>query len=127
MKLFKVKFQTSNTSNIFYAFVIAGNETEAKKIVEEEIWSLAGITILSVAEEERNKIKSRQAEGIAVAKEKGVKFGRPSIEYPKEFIPTYRKWKEGSLKAVDAMRLLGLKKTTFYKLVKQYEENGEEK
>ena len=39
MKLFKVKFQTSNTSNIFYAFVIAGNETEAKKIVEEEIWS----------------------------------------------------------------------------------------
>ena len=52
MKLFKVKFQTSNTSNIFYAFVIAGNETEAEKIVEEEIWSLAGITILSVAEEE---------------------------------------------------------------------------
>ena len=75
----------------------------------------------AVAEEERNKIKSRQAEGIAAAKEKGVKFGRPSIEYPKEFIPTYRKWKEGSLKAVDAMRLLGLKKTTFYKLVKQYE------
>ena len=81
----------------------------------------------AVAEEERNKIKSRQAEGIAAAKEKGVKFGRPSIEYPKEFIPTYRKWKDGELKAVDAMRLLGLKKTTFYKLVKQYEENGEEK
>ena len=81
----------------------------------------------AVAEEERNKIKSRQAEGIAAAKEKGVKFGRPSIEYPKEFIPTYRQWKEGSLKAVEAMRLLGLKKTTFYKLVKQYEENGEEK
>ena len=81
----------------------------------------------AVAEEERNKIKSRQAEGIAAAKEKGVKFGRPSIEYPKEFIPTYRKWKDGELKAVEAMRLLGLKKTTFYKLVKQYEGNGEEK
>ena len=39
MKLFKVKFQTSNTSNIFYAFVVAGNETEAERIVEEEIWS----------------------------------------------------------------------------------------
>ena len=52
MKLFKVKFQTSNTSNIFYAFVIAGNETEAEKIVEEEIWSLGGIMILSVTEEE---------------------------------------------------------------------------
>ena len=35
MKLFKVKFQTSNTSNIFYAFVIAGNETESEKITEE--------------------------------------------------------------------------------------------
>ena len=52
MKLFKVKFQTSRTSDIFYAFVIAGNEIEAEKITEEEIWSLAGITILSVAEEE---------------------------------------------------------------------------
>lgn len=80
----------------------------------------------AVAEEERNKIKSRQAEGIAAAKDKGVKFGRPSIEYPKDFIPTYRKWKNGELKAVEVMRLLGLKKTTFYKLVKQYEENGEE-
>ena len=43
MKLFKVKFQTSKTSNIFYAFVIAENETEAEKITEEEIWSLSGI------------------------------------------------------------------------------------
>ena len=52
MKLFKVKFQTSNTSNIFYAFVIAENEIEAERIAEEEIWSLAGIMILSVTEEE---------------------------------------------------------------------------
>ena len=52
MKLFKVKFQTSKTSNIFYAFVIAGNKTEAEKIVEEEIWSLAGIMVLSIEEEE---------------------------------------------------------------------------
>lgn len=52
MKLFKVKFQTSITSDIFYAFVIAGNEIEAEKITEEEIWSLSGIMILSVTEEE---------------------------------------------------------------------------
>ena len=50
MKLFKVKCQTSN--DVFYAFVIAGNETEAEKITEEEIWSLAGIMILSITEEE---------------------------------------------------------------------------
>lgn len=81
----------------------------------------------AVAEEERNKIRSRQAEGIAAAKEKGIKFGRPSVEYPKEFIPTYRQWKEGNLKAVEAMRLLGLKKTTFYKLVKQYENDNKKR
>ena len=52
MKLFKVKFQTSKTSNIFYAFVVAGNETEAEKITEEEIWSLSGITIRSITEGE---------------------------------------------------------------------------
>lgn len=81
----------------------------------------------AVAEEERNKIRSRQAEGITAAKEKGIKFGRPSVEYPKEFIPTYRQWKEGNLKAVEAMRLLGLKKTTFYKLVKQYENDNKKR
>ena len=52
MKLFKVKFQTSRTSDTFYAFVIAENEIEAEKITEEEIWSLSGIMILSVTEEE---------------------------------------------------------------------------
>lgn len=81
----------------------------------------------AVAEEERNKIRSRQAEGITAAKEKGIKFGRPSVEYPKEFIPTYRQWKEGNLKAVEAMKLLGLKKTTFYKLVKQYENDNKKR
>ena len=52
MKLFKVKFQTSKTSNIFYAFIIAGNETEAEKITAEEFWSLPGIMSLSITEEE---------------------------------------------------------------------------
>ena len=52
MKFFKVKFQTSTTSNIFYAFVIAGNEIEAERIAEEEFWSLPGIMSLSITEEE---------------------------------------------------------------------------
>ena len=96
---------------------------EALEIIKNNVKPLRG-KLNSLRVQARKK---RQTEGIAAAKEKGVKFGRPSIEYPKEFIPTYRQWKDGELKAVDAMRLIGLKKTTFYKLVKQYEENGEEK
>ncbi|MGN1358678.1 MAG: recombinase family protein [Bacilli bacterium] len=75
----------------------------------------------AVAEEERNKIKTRQAEGIAAAKEKGIKFGRPKAEYPVLWDEIYKKWKNGEIKAVEAMKSLNLKKTTFYKLVKEYE------
>lgn len=72
-----------------------------------------------LAEKERVKIKIRQAEGIATAKKNGVKFGRPKIEAPDGFIEEVLKWKEGKQSATEAMRNLGLKRTTFYKLVKE--------
>lgn len=71
-----------------------------------------------VAENERKNIKERQREGIAVAKAKGVKFGRPSIPYPNNFEAVYNEWKSGRIKAVDAMKLLEVRKSTFYKMVK---------
>lgn len=77
----------------------------------------------AIAEEERNKIKARQAEGIAVAKEKGTHMGRPRAEYPIMWEETYKKWRAGEITATKAMELLQLKRTTFYKLVKQYEDN----
>lgn len=73
------------------------------------------------SENERKNIKQRQAEGIAIAKTKGVRFGRPETETPLDFPDVYKKWKNGEIKAVDAMRILSLKKTTFYKIVKKYE------
>lgn len=72
-----------------------------------------------LAEKERVKIKTRQAEGIATAKKNGVKFGRPKIEAPDGFIEEVRKWKEGKQSAMETMRNLGLRRTTFYKLVKE--------
>lgn len=74
-----------------------------------------------VAENERKNIKDRQKEGIAVAKAKGVKFGRPSIQMPDNFETQYKEWKEGKITAVKAYRTLNLTKTTFYKMVKKYE------
>lgn len=76
----------------------------------------------AIAEEERNKIKARQAEGIAAAKEKGTHMGRPKAEYPIMWEETYKKWKDKEITATKAMELLQLKRTTFYKLVKEYED-----
>ena len=78
----------------------------------------------AVAQLERDYLKERQAEGIAVAKAEGKYKGRKAIEYPKQWDKYYKMYQEGTLKAVDMMKLLELKKTTFYKLVKQYEEQG---
>jgi DNA invertase Pin-like site-specific DNA recombinase len=80
------------------------------------------LQILSyVAEQERNNIKQRQAEGIAAAQAKGKHLGRPKANYPGNWDAVYADWKADKIKAVDAMKILNLKKNTFYNLVKQSE------
>ena len=74
----------------------------------------------SVAEEERVKIHRRQEEGIAVAKAKGVVFGRPPISKPDNYEAVMALVDSGQLKSVEAMRELGVKKTSFYKLRQAY-------
>ena len=64
-------------------------------------------------------------EGIAIAKEQGKFKGRKAIEYPKQWDKYYKMMKDGTIKGVDVMRILDLKKTTFYKLVKQCENKEE--
>ena len=72
-----------------------------------------------LSEKERIKIKTRQAEGIAAAKQKGVKMGRPKTSLPANFESEVRKWKEGKQTATETMQALNLKRTTFYKLIKE--------
>ena len=80
------------------------------------------LQILSwMAEEERDRIRKRQREGIDVALKKGTVFGRPKVQVTEEFKEVYDRWKAGEMTAVKAMEELGVKKTTFYKLVKEYE------
>ena len=74
-----------------------------------------------VAQQERDNIKQRQSEGIAIAKAQGKHLGRPRAEYPGGFEEVYKEWKSGGITAKKAMSELGLKTTTYYKLVKQYE------
>ena len=75
----------------------------------------------TIAEQERETTLKRQAEGIAAAREKGVDFGRPKAEYPSDWAQVYVAWTSGGISARMAMERMGLKKTTFYKLVKLYE------
>ena len=81
------------------------------------------LQILSwMAEEERGRIRKRQREGIDLALQKGIQFGRPAVYVSEEFKEVYRKWQSGELTAVEAMQEAGVKKTSFYKLVRAFEE-----
>lgn len=68
-----------------------------------------------VAEREIDNIKTRQAEGIASAKSRGVKFGRPKTELPKDFLRAYELYQNGLIKVKDVMSMCNIAKSTFYK------------
>lgn len=67
-----------------------------------------------VSENEREEIRQRQAEGIAAAKERGVRFGRPSIPVPDDFEDICRRWRTGEMTMKKAAEVCGLKPQTFY-------------
>ncbi len=71
----------------------------------------------SIAQQERETIRQRQAEGIAAARTKGKHLGRPRAVKPDNWNEVIERWRIGEITAVEAMRLTGMKKSTFYKLV----------
>ena len=72
-----------------------------------------------VAQNERESIRSRQAQGIAVAKENGVKFGRPSFHLPENFGEVAKMWRDKQISACEAARLCGMGLSTFYSKAKR--------
>jgi len=103
--------------------------TSAMEFPPEQAWiqdmvnSLIIEVLASIAEHERDTIRKRQAEGIAVAKEKGKHLGRPRLELPENWDEVYQRWLRKEITAVDAMTQLGLKRSSFYKLVHEQEES----
>jgi DNA invertase Pin-like site-specific DNA recombinase len=76
-----------------------------------------------MAEDERKRIRERQEEGIRVATQNGIKFGRKKIEINETFKSVYQDWKQKRITAVAAMKIVGMKSNTFYRRVKDYESN----
>lgn len=77
--------------------------------------------LASIAEQERLTIRQRQAEGIAEAKKQGRQLGRKKTDRPENWDEVTELWKNGSITAVQAMDRLGLKKSTFYRMIREQE------
>ncbi len=79
------------------------------------------LQILSfVAQNERENIRKRQAEGIAAAKARGVKFGRPEIKLPEDFGKIVKAWEQRKIPTDEAMEKCGVSRATFYRRVQEY-------
>ncbi len=79
------------------------------------------LQILSfVAQSERENIRRRQAEGIAAAKDRGVKFGRPEVVVPENFEETVKAWEMHKISTNEAVERCGISRSTFYRRVKEY-------
>lgn len=80
------------------------------------------LQILSfVAQNERENIKKRQAQGIDAAKARGVRFGRPNVPIPKGFSNYITKLKNGQISTFEVLKETGLSKSTLYRKIKEYD------
>lgn len=74
-----------------------------------------------VAESERDNIRKRQAQGIAAAKAKGVRFGRPEVSVPRNFPVLVNKWRSNKITREEILQTCKMSKATFYRKVREME------
>lgn len=77
-----------------------------------------------VSENERTNIKQRQAEGIAAAKARGVKFGRPPLPIPENFYQMHKDWRAGKITIDEAAKACNMCPKTFYSKAVKYEKSS---
>ena len=79
------------------------------------------LQILSfVAQNERENIRKRQAQGIAVAKAKGIKFGRPEIVLPENFGELVYEWKKKRVPLSEVLEVCNMSEASFYRIFREY-------
>ena len=107
--------------------VLKHNGTIRRILITQEEADISDVVlqILSfVAQNERENIRIRQAEGIATAKANGVKFGRPELPLPDNFHEVHKAWREKKLTLKQAAEACGMKESTFFCKVKRIEESS---
>ena len=92
---------------------------EGKNLVGKFISDIVLQVLSFVAENERTNIKQRQAEGIRIAKEKGVKFGRPKAILPSNTNEILDKYINKEINNIEAAKLIGISRGTFFRLVRE--------
>ncbi len=86
--------------------------------IQDMINSILIEVLGSIAENERLKIRSRQREGIDSAKKRNVRFGRPNVQLPANWREVLDEVRAGRMKPGEAMRVLGVSRSTYYRLTK---------
>ena len=89
--------------------------TDRENLTGTLIADLALQILAYVAQTERDFIRQRQAEGIAAARARGVRFGREEIPVSDEFEMCYQQWKEGSMSLEEGAKKTGVSRSTFYR------------
>lgn len=100
---------------------------KSQQWLQEMVSNILIEVLSSMAEQERLTIRKRQREGIEAARKKGKHLGRPEIREPDGFHEVYQRWKSGEITAVFAMDILGLRRSTFYKLAALHQRKMAEK
>ena len=101
--------------------------TSLEEVPQGQQWILEMIqnvlieVLSSIAEQERLTIRKRQREGIDAAKKAGKHLGRPVLSVPDNFAEVYLQWKRRDITARKAMEILGMKSSSFYRKVREFE------
>ncbi|HFK1691037.1 recombinase family protein [Bacillus paranthracis] len=122
------EYEWFNENGVLLRFIkepMINTNNEKDDVMKEAIQKIILTLLTAFAEKEREEIKIRQAEGIAVAIQKGVKFGRPAIDVPNNWDKLYKQWKAKEITAVNFMSEVNMTKATFYRKIKEYENNLE--
>ena len=101
-------------------FPLLDTRVEDKNLVGKFIADIVLQVLSFVAQNERENIRQRQAEGIRLAKERGVHMGRPKYELPTNFQDIVKKFHNKELTNIQAAEMLNMSRSTFFKYSKLY-------
>ena len=117
-----IKHELEHFKNLGVRVKILDLPTTLTEFPDEQMWVMDMINAIlievlgSIAENERNKIRSRQREGIAAAKKKNVRFGRPAVNKPENWDSVMNQISAKQITVTQAISQLNISRSSFYRL-----------